>query len=344
MNKRAKIFSLMLIAILLISISLGCISQDENGDDDEENGGKEAILKVLSANQVEKSFSLEELQKITSVERKVSYQNKFGNYNDESTYKAVLIKDILSTSGFDLKPGDTLKISASDGYTQEFNYYNVYPPDHWFKYQGVFGIAYEFNGQAVPDWTEGPMSVMLPDDNKYSQDDCNATSAPGQGYFKNPSGGARFIRNSAKIEIISNNIDEWEVELSATLSEEFSKTDFEILEGYYPSSYTNSTGAVFTGVPLWRILGRIDDSTPRGVAAFNETKSKSGYEVWITAGDDYSKNITSSLISKNDKIILASQLNSAELPEKNRPVWVVGEGLKTSQMVFNVIKIEIKSS
>jgi hypothetical protein len=145
-----------------------------------------------------------------------------------------------------------------------------------------------------------------------------------------------------KIEIITNNEDDWKVELSGVLTEQFSKTDFEILEAYYQSSYENSTGATWTGVPLWRIIGRIDDDTPRGETAFNESKSNSGYDIWITAGDDYSKNITSTLISKNDKIILASQLNSAELPEKNRPVWVVGEGLKTSQMVFNVIKIEIK--
>jgi hypothetical protein len=342
MKKETKIFCSMLICIFLISISLGCISQDENGEDEEENGEKDEILKVISSTKEEISFTLEELEKLTSVERQVSYQNKFGNYNDESTYKAVLVKDLISTAGFEFKPGDTLKISASDGYSQEFCYYNVYPPDHWFKYQGVFGIAYKINGQAVPDWTDGPMSVMLPDDNKYSQDDCNATSAPGQGHFRNPSGGARFIRNTAKIEIISNNVEEWEVELSGTLSEEFSKTDYEILEGYYQASYTNNTGATWIGVPLWRIIGRIDDGTPRGEAAFNESKSNSGYEVWITAGDDYSKNITSSLISKNDKIILASQMNSAELPEKNRPVWVVGEGLKTSQMVFNVIKIEIK--
>jgi hypothetical protein len=342
MQKRTKIISLLVLAIFLLSTSLGCISQDENGDDDEENGGDEDILTVKSSNQAEKSYTLKELEQMTSVERKVSYQNKFGNYNDESTYKAVQVKDLLSTAGFEFEPGDTLKITASDGYSQEFCYYNVYPPNHWFKYQGVFGIAYEFNGQAVPDWTDGPMSVMLPDDSKYSQDDCNATSAPDQGFFKNPSGGARFIRNTAKIEIISNNIEEWQIELSGTLSEDFSKTDYEILEGYYKSSYINSTGATWTGVPLWRIIGRIDDGTPRGEFVFNESKSSSGYEVWITAGDEYSKNITSSVISKNDKIILASQLNSAELPEKNRPVWVVGEGLKTSQMVFNVIEIEIK--
>jgi len=330
--------------LLLLSSFLGCLeSGEDEKDDDDKDKKDDIILTVILPDKTQKEFTLTDLENLTTVEGKVMYQNKFGNYGDEVTYKAILIKDILtatSTSSI-MKPGDKLSISAFDGYTQDFCYYNVYPPDHWYRYQGAFGLAISADGESVPDWTDGPMSVMLPKDGKYSQDDSNATSAPGQGYFKNPSGGARFIRNSAKIEVISNNVDEWSLELSGELTEQFTKTDYEILEGYYPSSFTNDTGATWTGVPLWRVLGRIDDNTPRGEFAFNETLSASGYDVLLTAGDDYSKNITSSLISKNDKMILASTLNSAELPEKNRPVWVVGEGLKTNQMVFNVVKIEI---
>lgn len=342
MKKDGKRIALIIIGILLLSIGLGCVGQD---DEKKENGeDSKSLFKLILPDKTEKSFTLKDSENLKSMERNVSYQNRMGDYVGSGNYKAILIKDILtaSSSSTIMKPGDTLKIFAKDGYSQEFCFYNVYPPDSWFQFQGDFGIAFTFDGETNPDWSDGPMSVFLPEDNEYSLDDCNATSAPGQGYFISQSAGARYIRNVAKIEIISNNIADWELQLSGKITETFTKTDFEIYEQYYISKYENSTGSEWTGVPLWRIIGRIDDIGPiRGEDAFNETLSTNGYDVKIVAGDDYSVSIPSSLIAKNDKIILSNNQDGKDLPNEKQPLWLLGEGLETSQMVFNVVEIEI---
>jgi DMSO/TMAO reductase YedYZ molybdopterin-dependent catalytic subunit len=341
MIKKTKIFSTLITTLLLITISLGCISSD----DEEDNEDKKTILTVVLPDLTEKEFTLSDLEDMTGVECQGEYQNRLGNMGGKGTYKAALVKDILaeSTSNQFMKPGDTLNIIAEDGYTQEFCYYNVYPPDNWYKYQGHLGIAYSFNGKSLDDWSDGPMSVMLPEDNVFTLDDCNATSAAGQGFHTSSSAGARFIKNVAKIEIINNNVDEWSIELKGTLTETFTKTDFEILEQYYQTNYTDKDGNVWSGVPLWRILGRVDDSGPvRGEDMFNETLANNGYQVEVTASDEYSKEIASQILLKNDEIILANMVNNQLITEeKHKPLRVVGESLTSGQMVGKIAKITI---
>ena len=350
-----KIFEIVISLMLLCALFLGCVG-DDGSDDNGENGepDKKEKITVILPDKEQKTIFYSDLSKMTSIERNVSFQNKLGNFVDDSRYKAVPIKDILAASSSGtrtrgnpsnsvMKPGDTLKIIANDGWTQEYCYYNVYPPDSWYRFQGDFCLAYAMDGTSAPDWETGPMSVFLPLDCRYSSEDCNATSAPDQGYFKSISAGARFVKNVEKIEVISNSVDEWEIELSGAISETFTKTDFEMLEFYYSSSVVNDTGSVWSGVPLWHIVGRIDDDGPiRGEGVFNETKNKEGYEIKITAGDSYSNTITSSLIAKNDKIILVSKINDLPLSDDKKPVRIFGEGLKKSQMVGNIVKIELE--
>lgn len=350
---RRKIFGIIIAIVLLGSLFLGCIG-DEESKENGENGEPEEKDKitVILSNKEQKTILLSDLSKMTTVERKVSFQNKLGNFGDQSNYKAVLIKDILAASSSStrsessksiMKPGDTLRITANDDWTQEYCYYNIYPPDSWHQFQGDFCLAYAMDGTVAPDWETGPMSVFLPLDGKYSSEDCNATSAPGQGYFKSISAGARFVRNVEKIEVISNSVDEWEIKLSGAISETFTKTDFEMLEHYYSSSITNDTGSIWSGVPLWHIIGRIDDSgSIRGEGAFNETKSIAGYDVQLTAGDDYSITISSDIIAKNDTLILTTKVDNNEIPIDMKPARLMGNGLKTSQMVYNIVEINIK--
>ena len=54
----------------------------------------------------------------------------------------------------------------------------------------------------VPSWVDGLRIVMLTPDGGYSNADCLATSALGQGYHIYESAGARWAKYVAMIEII----------------------------------------------------------------------------------------------------------------------------------------------
>ncbi len=345
MNEKSKKIVLLIICLLLASIGLGCFGQEETEKNKDKDGG--TVLTVILADGTEKTFSLTDLEEMEFVERQVEYQNQLGNFVGEGIYKAVLIKDILfsASNSLALKPGDSLKISAKDDYYQEYCYYNIYPTDYWYSFQGDFGIAYSKDGESVGDWSEGPLSVFLPEDNEYTLEDCNATSAVGQGFSVYKSAGARYVKNVVKLEVITNQANEWQVELKGELSEQFSKTDFEILEQYNSAVYTDKeTGDIWSGVPLWRILGRVDDSGPiRDEGMFNEVLAAKDYKIEIKAGDGYSKELSSKLLSKNDEIILADKVNGKLISEvKHKPLRVVGSGLTSGQMVGNVVEISLE--
>jgi hypothetical protein len=348
-NKNIRNGISIIILLLLSSIVVGCIGPDDDGNGNGDNDKK--LITVILGPGEEVDFDSFEMEKMKTIEGSVSFQKKSGNYGEVAKYKVIPMKEILaeavkvlSKAGSEpiMKPGDNLKVSASDGYSHEFNYYNIYPPESWYQFQGDFGLGISLNDESIPNWQDGPMTVLLPEDGKYSSEDSNATSAPGQGYFNTISAGARFVRNVAKIEVISNSVDEWTVNLTGSISEMLSKTDFEMLEHYYKVEFTDNDSHVWSGVPLWRIIGRVDDQDAfRGESAFNETISNTGYNISVIATDDYSKSFSSSFTAKNNKILLANRMDGELLDDDNKPLKLVGSDLENKQMVRNIKEIKI---
>jgi hypothetical protein len=130
-----------------------------------------------------------------------SYQNFYGNWKGHGIYEGVPISELLELVG-GIQQGDVLRIEASDGYYQEYCYWNVYPNETWYAAQGDMILAYALNGTFVPDWTNGFEVAFLPNDGAYSNDDCVATSAEGQGGNEYLSAGSRWIKDISKIIVI----------------------------------------------------------------------------------------------------------------------------------------------
>jgi len=147
------------------------------------------------------TISLEDLAKLTSISGSSSFQNQYGNWGGQGAYKGVRVAELLDMIG-GVTANALLSVSAFDGYEERYSYWNVYPNDSWHMIQGDMIIAYEFNGTAVPIWSDGPRIVMLAPDGAYSNDDCLATSAPGLGFHVYPSAGALWVRYVMLLEVI----------------------------------------------------------------------------------------------------------------------------------------------
>ncbi len=126
-----------------------------------------------------------------------SYQNKMGNWRGNGTYQGVplpAIIELVTTIDND----DIVNVTALD-WAQAFAYYNLYPNETVYNYQGDLILAYVFNGTMVTAWTDGPMLAFLTPDGTYSNDDASQTTEP-TWFFG--SAGARWVRNVMTIEII----------------------------------------------------------------------------------------------------------------------------------------------
>jgi len=147
-------------------------------------------------------LTVRDLQVMNQVEGFSSFQNQLGNWRGQGTYRGVAFSDILEIIG-GLGEDSNLIVRASDGVEQAFSYSNVYPNETWTELQGPMVLAYSYNGTLVPAWEDGLRLVMMPEDGMYSNEDCEATSEPGQGYNVYASAGARWLRWVAVIEVVA---------------------------------------------------------------------------------------------------------------------------------------------
>jgi predicted phosphodiesterase len=160
---------------------------------------RDSILVVGTNEHV--TLSIDDLLLIDSIERYSSFQNQFGNWCGQGTYKGVKISTLIELVG-GMNITSKIRIVASDGFEQNYCYWNVYPNESWHEIQGDMILAYRYNNSIVPDWEDGFRLVMLPQDGAYSNEDCITTSASGMGCHIYMSAGARWVRWVTLIEVI----------------------------------------------------------------------------------------------------------------------------------------------
>lgn len=146
------------------------------------------------------NLTYDELMLMDILEDNSSYENLFGNVAGEGHYEGVLVRDLLELVG-GMTDGDVLRITAVDGYYQEFGFLNAYPDTTWLGLQGEMIVALELDQVLAGTWAEGPRVAMLPEDGLYGNSDCELTSYDGQGYWIYESAGARWVKNTLTIAV-----------------------------------------------------------------------------------------------------------------------------------------------
>lgn len=242
-----------------------------------------------------------------------------GRIDDNVTHTANAYNRVLADAG-----AYTVQVIAGDGYTVELN-------SSFVKLNQNILLANELDGQALPDkyWPLRLVGSDLPKD--------------------------QMVRNVAEVKLVFNenvtlpvvepDVPDFELTLVGATTEVMDKTLF--LSGVSCSDHykewTDASGNVWKGVPVWLLVGRVDDGNTHGADAFNRTLAEAGYQVSFVAGDGFHKELDSALIAENDNILVAYLYNGEPLPEKG-PLRVVGEGLTSGQMVGMLERIEIISS
>ncbi len=90
----------------------------------------------------------------------------------------------------------------------------------------------------------------------------------------------------------------WQLTLNGKISDVIPQGEFEYSASCHSATYTDINGNVYTGMPLWRLMGWVDDRIPHGSDGFNDAAAIAGYKVIVKAGDGYAKEFTSSQIGK----------------------------------------------
>ncbi len=145
---------------------------------------------------------------------------------------------------------------------------------------------------------------------------------------------------------------DWTLQLSGARDETVTGSYFEegiLCRSTHKASWTDDDGNVWGGVPLWVLVGMIDDNPDPGPAHFNfnDDLAAKGYSIKVTAGDGWDTTLESAAIARDDGYIVANTLNGKPLPLKTEagkdcwPLHLKGSKIKSGQQVGNIARIEL---
>ncbi len=271
------------------------------------------------------------------------------NLKDKGAVKGTDVKDLCELVG-GATSGDEIRIEADDGYGENFPYENVYAP---VAAQGPMVLCWYRSGDYVPTFAEGIQLVFF----------AQTTNAAGQYVFGNqdmadclpediwhyyydggilyPSVNGLSIKYIDKVSIYTGGASEWDLQLDGASSYTMSQTDFQNGLACHGAVEWNDGTDTYSGMPLWLLVGWVDDENTHGPAAFNDTLAADGYDVTIYATDGYNRTFASTDVARNDDMIIANQINGAPLLPEEYPLILVGPGLTGGQMVSMINRIEL---
>ncbi|MDD5511049.1 MAG: hypothetical protein PHI12_09600 [Dehalococcoidales bacterium] len=164
--------------------------------------------------------------------------------------------------------------------------------------------------------------------------------------------GGQQVGNIVRIELsgLPEPPQGWTLEMAGDVGDIITQSEFE--EGLacagadHYREWTDIDGNVWSGVPLWVLLGVVDDIEAGSHWTFNDDVAAAGYSINVIAGDGFSRSFTSTGVARSDNYIVANKINGAELTDR-WPLRLVGAGVTKADgslggsAVGNIVKIEI---
>jgi DMSO/TMAO reductase YedYZ molybdopterin-dependent catalytic subunit len=273
-----------------------------------------------------KSMTMADIQALPVSEGQAGIKSSTGQITPPAPFRGVSLKDLAAlVPGFDESMG--MNIVASDGYAITFSYNQVmngdfteYDPGTGDELKSPFPLtailAYEMNGQPLDPQQDGDLRVAV------------VSAEPRQVVD-----GHWAVKWVNKIEIKSLGKD-WTLHLEGMISEDMDRGTFE--SGSAPNchgvTWKDDKAQEWLGIPLWLLVGRVDDDIKHEGPAFNDALAAAGYTIEVTASDGYSVTFDIARVARNNNIIVAYKVNDNPLPDQYFPLRLVGSDLTKKEM------------
>jgi hypothetical protein len=283
------------------------------------------------------------------------------NLKNKGAIKGTDIKDLVELVG-GAEAGDQIEIKAIDNYGDSFPYDNVYNPD---PAQGKMVVAWytknagdDHNlypeGAYVPEFGDGMQLIFLAQttngDGKhvFGHDDMRDHLLPeNRHYFYSggtqyPSANGVSIKYISQINVYSQAPGPWSIDVTGAVTTPVSQSWFEnALACHEVVTWTDGGGDVWSGLPLWYMLGLADDEYVHGIGSFNDALAKAGYDIEVRAEDDYTQWFESEDVRRSSGYVVANLMNGKPLTD-SYPLRLVGSALTSgSQRVSNIASINL---
>jgi DMSO/TMAO reductase YedYZ molybdopterin-dependent catalytic subunit len=279
------------------------------------------------------TYTMTALKAMTPLTGWAGQMSSTGTISGPFEYKGVAISDVLQAVG-GITEENAVRVSAKDGYAMTLSYKQITEGNFTIidsntgkevtaaNKPAVF-VAYEEAGKPI-DENIGPLRLGI----------MTSNSQVTEGHW--------WVKWTQKIEVISVQ-KPWNLKLEGVVSENMDQGTFESGSaiGCHGVKWTDDQNRAWEGIPLWYLVGRVDDTDTHKGDAFNDAAADKGYEVQLIAADGFIQKLTSAEVKRNDALIVAYKRDGNPLPENQWPLRLVGATLKKEQMVGQITTIKL---
>lgn len=280
-----------------------------------------------------RSLTLAELQALPTVEGWAGIKSSTGTITPPAQFRGVALQELAALVG-GLTPEFGISVVAEDGYAMTLSYDQI-ANGAFITYDPSTGeevtiadpltvaLAYERDGQPLPADSDGTLRLVV--------------LSPLNNQIVDGHWSVKWV-NQVVLEAMT---EEWSLNLEGAITEQMDRGTFQ--SGAAPSchqaSWTDDQGQEYTGIPLWMLVGRVDDDNRHGDNAFNVALAVQGYTVDVVAADGYAVTLDSSRFAGQNGILVAYLLNGEPLPEDEAPLRLVGADLQRNEQVGQIASI-----
>jgi DMSO/TMAO reductase YedYZ molybdopterin-dependent catalytic subunit len=279
------------------------------------------------------ALTLDDLKKLPTTSGQAGIKSSTGKITPPAQFTGVLMSDLITQAGgADSSMG--VQLEATDGYSMTFSYDQIAKGD-FIAYDPATGdetknagklqvlVAYEMDGKPLNATTEGALRLVI-----ISEKNNQVTD----GHWS-----VKFI---AKLTVKSV-AEAWTIDMQGGIVDKIDRGSFESCSTgkCHQSSYQDTKSQVWTGVPLWLLVGRVDDEIKHDTGAYNAALAAKNYTIELIAKDGYSVKLDSAKVAKNNNIMVANAMNGNALTDKDFPLKLVGSDLTNKEMAGGIVKI-----
>ena len=298
-------------------------------------GSTGTVLKLIGSNGGH-VLKMADLKNLPKTEGMGGMKSSTGKITLPEKYTGVSLKDLIAKFNipFDATMGVTL--SAEDGYSMTFSYdqvmngsFTAYDPalgNELKDHDPLIAIlAYAKNGQPLDPNEEGTLRLAIVSAKNNEVVDGHWT--------------VKWV-NQVEVKPVGQT---WILHLHGAMSQPVDRATFQSCgsPSCHGTAWTDENSQNWVGVPLWLLVGEVDDNNSHDAKAYNDALADAGYTVDIVGSNGLSVTLDSQLFKRNDNIIIAYMVNNAELPDQYYPLRLVGIGLDKKQMVGKVEMIQL---
>lgn len=291
------------------------------------------VLEIVGATET-KTMTMADLMAMPATEGYGGIKSSTGKITPPVMFKGVALKDLAELAGMDETTG--LNVVAEDGYSITFSYDQI-QNGNFVAYDPAMGdelknpveltpmVAYEIDGKPLDPKQDGTLRLIIVSDKLNQVTD-----------------GHWAVKWVNKLEI-KPLVMEWKLKAVGGIEDAYDRATIESCSApqCHGASWTDDKAQEWVGVPLYILVGGVDDENKHEGIAFNDALADAGYTVDVIASDGYTVNFDIERLRRNKNIILAHKVNENPLSEKYFPLRLVGSDLEKNEMAGMITEIKV---